>query len=379
MTNHIQKNILKNISDQNILNIDEDIKNKFKEDRDKLEEYIDKLNSVNKTLTFDNLPKRIKDNLLESSEKLSLKIKDIKNRSSESFYISETAYYLEEYKQILKIPIKLNFMGKKIDTHSIDKKDEITEKYIDVANKYIPLLALSKSTNNSELKIECIHCNNKKNFDIIDNYVYVCIDCGNQIEVFLYTMSYKDTDRVNISAKYTYDRKVHFRDCINQYQGKQNSTIEPKVYEDLTREFDNHHLLLNRSDKKERYSKITKDNVLMFLKELQYTKHYENVNLIHYNFTGIHPPDLSHIEDKLLDDFDILTDLYDKRYKCDKKIDRKNFINTQYVLYQFLNRHKFPCKKEDFNILKTIDRKSFHDDICIGLFAELGWNFCHTF
>ena len=85
------------------------------------------------------------------------------------------------------------------------------------------------------------------------------------------------------------------------------------------------------------------------------------------------------IEDKLLDDFDTLTDLYDKRYKCDRKIDRKNFINTQYVLYQFLNRHKFPCKKEDFNILKTIDRKSFHDDICIGLFAELGWNFSHTF
>ena len=37
------------------------------------------------------------------------------------------------------------------------------------------------------------------------------------------------------------------------------------------------------------------------------------------------------------------------------------------------------AKKEDFNILKTIDRKSFHDDICVGLFAELGWNFSHTF
>jgi hypothetical protein len=61
-------------------------------------------------------------------------------------------------------------------------------------------------------------------------------------------------------------------------------------------------------------------------------------------------------------DFDTLTDLYDKRYKCDRKIDRKNFINTQYVLYQFLNRHKFPCKKEDFNLLisSTIIRNVFN-------------------
>jgi len=369
------KHIKKNVSEQNIISIDEEIRFNFREENEKLPEYQDKLNNINKILNLDNLSKRIKDNLLESHQKLTEKIKDLENRTTESFYIVETTSCLEEYKNILKTPIKLNFMGKKVDPGESDKKSEITEKYLKIANKYT---TKSKTNIQSDIKLECDNCDNKKTFDIIDNYVYVCVECGNQIDVFLYTKSYKDTDRVNISAKYTYDRKVHFRDCINQYQGKQNSTIDKKVYEDLTREFERHHLLQEGSGQ-ERFSKITKDNVLMFLKELQYTKHYENVNLIHYNLTGIKPPDLSHIEDKLLDDFDTLTDLYDKRYKCDRKIDRKNFINTQYVLYQFLNRHKFPCKKEDFNILKTIDRKSFHDDICIGLFAELGWNFSHTF
>ena len=56
-------------------------------------------------------------------------------------------------------------------------------------------------------------------------------------------------------------------------------------------------------------------------------------------------------------------------------INRKNFINTQYVLYQLLLRHKHSCKKEDFIILKTIDRKYFHDEICKSLFEHLGWNF----
>ena len=58
-----------------------------------------------------------------------------------------------------------------------------------------------------------------------------------------------------------------------------------------------------------------------------------------------------------------------------KKIDRKSFINVQYVLFQLLRRHKYPCKREDFNILKTLDRKAFHDDIMKELFEELNWNF----
>jgi hypothetical protein len=116
---------------------------------------------------------------------------------------------------------------------------------------------------------------------------------------------------------------------------------------------------------------VTKELITIFLRELGYNKHYENVHLIHYNFTNIKPDDISHLEDKLLDDFDILTALYDKIFK---HINRKNFINTQYVLFQLLCRHKHPCVPEDFSILKTIDRKAFHDDICKDLFTLNGWN-----
>jgi hypothetical protein len=88
--------------------------------------------------------------------------------------------------------------------------------------------------------------------------------------------------------------------------------------------------------------------------------------------TGKKPDDISYLEDKLLEDFDILTDLYDKKFK---NLERKNFINTQYILYQLLLRHKHPCSKEEFTILKTIDRKTFHDDITRVLFEINNWNF----
>lgn len=159
-------------------------------------------------------------------------------------------------------------------------------------------------------------------------------------------------------------------------QGKQNSMIPQKIYDDLEKELYNHHLLQGTKDdpKEIRFANITKQHISMFMKVLSYTKHYENINLIHYNLTGKKPDNISYLESKLLIDFDILTDLYDKRYK--NNISRKNFINTQYVLFQLLTRHKHPCKREDFTILKTVDRKKFHDDICKVLFEELGWN--HT-
>ena len=123
------------------------------------------------------------------------------------------------------------------------------------------------------------------------------------------------------------------------------------------------------------FRELQKNIFKFFLKETGHSKHYEDNVLIHYNITGKKPPDISHLEANLLEDFDILTNIYDKKYRKNSTINRKNFINTQYVLYQLLCKYKYPCDKLEFNILKTVERKSFHDDICKELFDELAWNF----
>lgn len=211
--------------------------------------------------------------------------------------------------------------------------------------------------------------------------LYVCETCGltpDQDQVST-TISFKDISRVNLASKYLYDRITHFKDCINQFQGKQNCTIDPKVYDNLIEQFLSHDLIpvdYKNLPKESAFRNITKEHIMVFLKECGHTKHYEDAVLIHSVLTGTPPPDITGLENQLLHDFDQLTTLYDKKYRHQ---DRKNFINTQYVLYQLLKRHKFPCKKEDFNILKTIDRKFYHDDICKALFEELDWNFNPTF
>ena len=324
----------------------------------------------------------VKNNAISGSSTeyaIKLFVHDIENNISLNFYITETALLLEKYKTILEAPKKVNFIGKPIKNNK--DKNTIIDAYLEIANNYVDIEVVNKSdisVSHTKDKITCNTCQNKKDFDVIDTNIYVCSLCSTQQVILKNISSYRDIDRVNISSKYLYDRKIHFRDCINQYQGTQNSTIEQHIYDDLEKQFALHHLLVgdDSSNKKIRFSKITKEHINIFLKELDYTKHYENVNLIHYNLTGIKPDDISYLEDKLLEDFDTLTEVYDRLFK---NINRKNFINTQYILFQLLIRHKHQCNPSDFTILKTIDRKTFHDDIYRILALELGWNFVPFF
>jgi len=362
-----------NENEINILSIDSKILENFKNEKEKLNDYKNKLVDINKTINIINISSRVKDRLLKTKNELVKHIDDTENNTSLNFYISESAELLEKFKEILNSPMKDNFIGKR--TKNNKEKDIIIKNYLEIANKYV---IIELDYVDKKEKIICKNCDNKKDFDILDGNIYLCFHCSAQQIIMKNVSSYRDIDRVNISSKYMYDRKIHFRDCINQYQGKQNSTINQEVYDNLEKEFQLHHLLIGDSNttKNIRFKNITKEHISVFLKELEYTKHYENINLIHYNITGIKPDDIGYLEDKLLEDFDILTDLYDKKFK---NIDRKNFINTQYVLYQLLLKHKHPCRKEDFSILKTMDRKTFHDDVMVSLFTQLSWNFTPLF
>jgi hypothetical protein len=216
---------------------------------------------------------------------------------------------------------------------------------------------------------------------IVDEEKCLCMHCGYQIDILGNSTSYKDINRVNITYKFSYERIVHFRDCINQYQGKQNSLIDEKVYSDLEKQFELHNLLVgSKSDPRDiRFKNISKDHITMFLKETNNSKYYEHLFLIYNHITGKKNDDISHLEKVLLSDFETLSNLYDKKFIKERKIERKSFINAQYVLYQLLRKYKYPCKQEDFNIIKTLDRKSFHDDILSELFQDLSWNYTPCF
>lgn len=346
--------------------------NKEQKTVDIYKKQVQELDSIlcNNTFLSPNVEKKLKKNRQDFINDIEL----IESKNKYHYYILQTTPLIEEYKKILNTPICISFMGYKKKPNQ--KKNILIKQFLRIAQEYIKI-------NNITIPNDCIEkCEGcySISFNIKDHFK-VCTGCGRMYPIDNKTNSYKDINRVNMSSKYTYDRKIHFRDCIKQYQGKQNVTIDPKIYKELTTEFENHGLLYGKkTDPKEiRYKNITKEHIMLFLKVIKCTKHYEDITLIHHTLTGESPPNLDEIEQKLLHDFDVLTALYDKVYKSKKSFVRKNFINTQYVLFQLLRRHKVKCNRNDFNILKTIDRKSFHDEICKNLFQKLGWNFTALF
>ena len=243
--------------------------------------------------------------------------------------------------------------------------------YTRIAQSYCPIKPVSKPA--KSLKIVCSICKGTK-FDVVQDTTHICCGCGNQKDIFNISPSHKDSSRMNTALRYTYKRRIHFKDCINQYQGKQNVCISDSVISALY-ECIHMHGINKGSD----YSAVSKEQLMMFLKESGHVKHYEDINLIYKLITGKSVDDITYLEDALIQDFNMLTDLYDKKFKHTHRITRKSFINTQYVLFQLLRRHKHPCRQEDFNILKTIDRKLLHEDIISELFNDLGWNFTSLF
>jgi hypothetical protein len=367
-----------------ILTIDESIKKFYKTGEDNIPLYQEKLESIKKIYESPGLTLSTSLTLAQEIRELECLIEELTNKTIYCFYERDTADIIQDYKILLSKPIKMSFMTRSVQNNT--EKIQYIASYVKITKECYdsfkfpflekitpPLVEVKRKT--------CTSCNLPINCDVIEGRTSICVHCGVEEELFGSSSSYKDANRVNVTSKYTYERKIHFKDCMNQYQGKQNATIPDKCYQDIIHQLNIHGLLIGNetTPKDVRFAKVQKSHIYMFLKETNWAKHYEDVNLIFHTITGKRLDDISHLESKLLDDFDELSSAYDRKFKQINKIDRKSFINTQYVLFQLLRRHKHACKEEDFNMLKTLDRKSFLDDICSQLFGELGWNFTPIF
>ena len=368
-----------------ILNIDKNIREKWKSNNAKIIEIENGIKEIREILQDKHLSFYVINDLED-------KVKIFENEKKKydqfqndiNFYIMDVSHILEKYKTCSIKPKKISFLNKK-DNDNHEMRPIVKDYFLILKNYNIYYNELEEIViKNNIAQIKKRECKECKSSDFVFNEynnVDICESCGTQEEKYYNSSCYKDISRINISNKYTYERRVHFKDCINQYQGKQNSTIDHKVYKDIEKQLELHGLLEGKEeDSKEiRFKKVTKEHILLFLKETSHSKHYEDNVLIFHNLTGKKIDDISYLEDKLMEDFDKISSLYDQKFKFTGKIDRKSFINTQYVLFQLLRRHKYPCKKMEFNMLKTLDRKSFHDEIVREIFECLNFNFTPIF
>lgn len=350
----------------NILEVHSRIQREFGENRERLPIYKERVAELDKSLEKQLKP-RTREVLESARRELAEKIEEIEGSVHEDMYEAETVGLLSEYIRILRTPIKMSFMGRnKLDS---SEKTRIVAEYLKIAQKYTrePVETISVSA-----KMTCSRCGGTK-FDVTDGSIYTCQNCFTQETVFSQVSSHSDIGRVDLSGRYMYERHVHFRDCIAQFQAKQNATIPHSVYKSLEEWLDLHHQLIGdevSTPKQIRFSKVTKYRLHRALCELGYNTHYENLHLIHHVLTGVPANDITHLEDRLMDNFHSFVEKFDEVFP---DLPRKSFLSSHWLLYVFLLRLKYKCGEDDFKILKTLDRKKFHNQTTKTVFAELGW------
>ena len=350
------------------------------------------------------------------------------------FYLAETSPIIEEYNRLLAIPIvKRGFMSKRTNRENLNeevlqRKQELYEQYLQIAQSYcVGIIDLpqipSKQTEDAGNEI-CEECKSQDVILNVSDSMVCCQECAHEFtmcidstDVLPVTTNTDDTVRPNSR----YEAILHFRSSMAKYQGKQQVTIPQNVYRDLHNEFARAGLLSGdtavtfdeivesanrvpspkgimerlrqpgedtRPDPDEPpysgiYSRITRDHIIMFLRQTRHEKHYEDVMLIHYTLTGVSPPNIGHLEAALERDFQELMNLYHREYVLTQNPaleDGKSFKSNYYILYRLLQKHGYRCNRQDFsNMLKTPDREIFYDTVCKDLFTKLGWAFNSEF
>jgi hypothetical protein len=320
---------------------------------------------------------RYSDTDAELNEFISTCNQELDEKCGMNRYILQTSWLTNEYLSILRTP------SCRLDNTS-KRKEQIVKQF----NAIVADVKRSKRWTDIELvddgsitKRKCCNECGSTWMTTDETGQKICCNCSTEIPVLESGNTHLDYSRATIVGKFIYNRVLHFQDCIRQFQGKQNCKIPQHVYTELDKKFSAYRLLIDSDNPIVKYSRITKTHILTFLKDLKLVKHYENVNVILTTLTSIRTNDIGNLEQQLIEDFKELVTLYDSLHAKDKpeELDRKNFLNVQYLLFQLLRRHKYACKLSDFSTLKTTDRKLFHDKVCCNLFQQLGWNFTPTF
>ena len=368
----------KNKTNDDILTLDQTIQKKLQKEKDKILLYKKELEESKYRLQHlsNSVSYREKKILIDDIQRLDEKIYNIQTGKNVAEYVVLSQKLVNEYLEILKIPVKISFIKKKTDiSPEIIRKGQIWTEFLKIAKKFLTIeeytnlnVSSSQKPQQQEDNISLCICGSN-DVDNKGDHLVICNICGKETEKIPLTSSYKDIDRINPTQTIDYERKMHFKDVWNQHQGKQNTYIKPKVFTDLDKAFEKHGLLdLTATTKEDRYKNITMDHVRMFLGLTKNNKQYENHRLIWSLITGKPLPDLSHLENIVIADFELLCETYDAL-----GFNRTNFLNANFTTYQLLRRRGIKVREDDFQLLKTIERRYEYNMIYGKCCKVLGW------
>lgn len=289
---------------------------------------------------------------------------------------------IEEYEHVLNKPVKINFFGK-VASEKNTELANTKEKIMNLILHYYPDIIISgvhkKEDNN--VQNTCPNC--EYNDFVVEYNKQICTACGMEMESIQIDSEFVDVERVNFSKKYTYKKYIHFRDTLKNFQGKQNRIIDKSLIDRLEHEMIKDGIIdkiddkkLEHTDRFDRYEKVKKEHIRIYLDQIGENKHYEDINLIYSQMTNLKNHCISSdLEEDLLKDFELFTKTFLEISKEKSDIKRTNILSSSFILFQLLRRRGYKCREEDFT-LPTSQKCRYEQEYIYSLCCEkLGWNY----
>jgi hypothetical protein len=356
-------------TDLNIFKIDEAIQTRFtffKQNipnlKKEIKELEKKLENENRLLNFNDI-RKINIEIKEYKDK----IEDYENDNSKKVYDSKVKDILKNYEAVASNSSKgLVIFKKKTEedtSEKVEKRLALIRDYLEIAKDYIRIEIIHKVP----VKAMCPICN----ADFSNNYIdecsglSTCSKCGYERESISHHSTFKDSQRVNIGNRNNYDDCENFRKVLMRFQGKQPNRPPNKLYEQLDEYF---HKIFKPKGSEIMVLPMTHEGKkkgtsrqMMFeaLNETNNSAYYDDINLIMHNYWGWELPDITELEEKIMEDYMTTQQIYNSiPHK-----DRNASLNIQFRLFVHLKAIGYPCTKEDFKIQTSRDSLEFHQEM----------------
>lgn len=165
-----------------------------------------------------------------------------------------------------------------------------------------------------------------------------------------------------------------WRHAIQRYQGKQENKIPADLYNQLEGYFESAgiftyaHAQTLEFDKKGRRIGTSRELMIHALDYTGNSKFYEDVRLICAVYWGWQLPDISSLEEMLVENFKKTQKVFSK-IKTDV---RSSNLNIDVLLWKHLQALNHDCDKEDFRTIKSTDISRTYETLLETMFSQAG-------
>lgn len=297
-----------------------------------------------------SLTDSVKDNLEKfqiqnENEKIIREIKNIENSRNENIYCMQAMDHLFEY-------------------YNNDNKNN----RLDIYEEYLQILDPTYRTKDQKKTMInwCQKCDVERHLDSTDGLI-ICSKCGltDNIIVENTKQSYADGAAAQENNYFSYKKITHFKEWIEQSQGKERTEIPKDVFKRLLEKI--------KEERITNHKKLNQDKIKRYLRELDYSKYYEHVPYILTKLNGQTPPIIpSEVEERLERMFKVIQIAFKKC--CPQN--RRNFLSYPYTLHKCIQLiGDYDELLIHFPLLKSKERRKGMDDIWKEICTILNWEY----